>query len=80
MVDDLMIVCKYSKEGCDKIFKVGDLKPHSDTCIYYPLECVNSGCDFIGARHMIKDHAAICEYKTEICMKGCSKVLKQSEV
>ncbi|CDW86256.1 e3 ubiquitin-protein ligase nrdp1-like [Stylonychia lemnae] len=80
MVDDLQIMCKYFKEGCDKLFKVGELKQHSDTCIYYPLICQNSGCDFIGARHLMRDHSQQCEYKTEICQKGCQKVLKQSEI
>jgi hypothetical protein len=28
----------------------------------------------------MKDHAAVCEYKTEVCTKGCQKVLKQSEI
>jgi hypothetical protein len=76
MVEDLTIRCKYHKEGCDQLMKVADLKSHSDTCIFYPLECFNSGCDFVAARHLMKDHTAICEYKTEICQKGCQKVLK----
>lgn len=76
MVDDLMIVCKYMKEGCETIIKVGELRHHADTCIYYPLACPNQGCDYIAARRLMKDHSLICEYKTEICTKGCSKVLK----
>lgn len=67
MVDDLTIMCKYNKEGCDKLFKVGELKQHSDSCIFYPLVCPNSGCDFVAARHLMKDHSAHCEFKTEIC-------------
>ncbi len=27
----------------------------------------------------MQDHTSVCEYKTEICDKGCQKVLKQSE-
>jgi len=80
MVDDLMVMCRYHKEGCDRCFKVGDLKRHQDVCIYYPLSCPNQGCEFVGARHLMKDHAAICEFKTEVCTKGCQKVLKQSEI
>jgi hypothetical protein len=41
---------------------------------------VNSGCDFVAARYLMKDHVGICEFKTEICQKGCQKVLKQSEI
>jgi hypothetical protein len=67
MVDDMTIQCKYHKEGCKQLFKAGDLKPHADTCIYYPVVCVNSGCDFVAARHLMKDHVGVCEYKTEIC-------------
>ena len=80
MVDDLLIMCKYNAQGCDKVFKVGELKHHQEECVFYPLVCQNSGCDFVAARHLMKDHAAVCEYKTEICTKGCQKVLKQSEI
>ena len=71
MVDDLLIMCRYHKEGCDRCFKVGELKHHQDVCVYYPLTCPNQGCEFIGARHLMKDHAAVCEFKTEVCNKGC---------
>jgi hypothetical protein len=80
MVEDLTIRCRYAKEGCEEQFKIGELKHHSAICPYYPIACPNSGCDFIAARRLIKDHTANCEYKTEICKKGCQKVLKLSEV
>ena len=81
MVDDLTIRCKYSTNGCDLIMKVGDLKAHSEQCQFYPVACPNAGCDFVAARHLIKDHTPLlCEFKTEICQKGCQKVLKQSEM
>ena len=62
------------------LFKAGELKPHSASCPFYPVSCPNSGCDFIAARRLMKDHTPICEFKTEICQKGCLKVLKLSEV
>mmetsp|Transcript_1816 Transcript_1816/g.1265 ORF Transcript_1816/g.1265 Transcript_1816/m.1265 type:complete len:84 (-) Transcript_1816:702-953(-) len=71
MVEDLTIRCKYYKEGCPELFKVGSLKEHSSACLFYPIACPNSGCDFVGARKFIKDHTQNCEYKTEICEKGC---------
>eukprot|EP00347_Sterkiella_histriomuscorum_P008107 403346346 len=80
MVEDLTIMCKYNQEGCDKLFKVGELKHHSEICPYHPLSCQNSGCDYVAARHLMKDHHPQCEYKTEICQKGCQKVLKLSEI
>lgn len=71
MVEDLTIECRYRSEGCDQQFKIGELKHHSQMCPFTPIACFNSGCDFIAARHLIKDHVATCEYKTEICQKGC---------
>jgi len=44
------------------------------------VACPNSGCDFVAARKLIKEHIGNCEFKTEICKKGCQKVLKLSEV
>jgi hypothetical protein len=67
MVDDLTIKCKYFANGCDKLFKIAELKHHCDVCSFYPVACPNSGCDFIGARHLMKDHTPYCEFKTEIC-------------
>lgn len=80
MVEDVTVKCKYYANGCDKLFKVGELKSHNSTCLFYPLSCSNNGCDFIAARHLMKDHTPICEFKTEICDKGCQKILKQSEM
>lgn len=60
--------------------KVADLKQHQNTCPYYPVACPNAGCEFIAARRLMKDHNPTCEYKTEICQKGCQKVLKLSEM
>ena len=80
MVDELTIKCKYWKEGCEQLFKAGDLKPHSTVCPFYPVVCPNSGCDYVAARRLMKDHTPTCEFKTEICQKGCLKVLKLSEV
>jgi hypothetical protein len=34
----------------------------------------------VAARHLIGEHTLACEFKTEICQKGCQKVLKQSEM
>ena len=76
MVDEVIIKCKYQQHGCDIQYKVGDLKAHSDACLFYPLCCPNQGCDFIAARHLMHDHTVSCEYKTEVCDKGCQKVLK----
>lgn len=56
MVDDLTIKCKYFKEGCECLFKVGELRNHSICCLFYPVACPNSGCDFVAARRHIKDH------------------------
>ena len=71
MVDDLDIKCKYFKNGCEGLMKVGDLKRHSEECEYYPLVCSNQGCDYIAARRLMRDHSFSCEFKTEICLKGC---------
>lgn len=76
MVEDLTIRCKYAHAGCDQLMKVGELRAHSELCQLYPVACPNSGCDFVGARYLIKDHTPVCEFKTEICQKGCQKVLK----
>lgn len=67
MVEDLNIKCRYAREGCEELFKIGDLKHHAAICPYQPIACPNSGCDFIAARRLIKDHTANCEFKTEIC-------------
>lgn len=71
MVDDLTIKCKYFREGCEQMLKVGELKNHQQQCLFYPVCCPNQGCDFIATRRLIKDHIVNCEYKTEICQKGC---------
>lgn len=71
MVDDLTIKCKYSASGCDKTFKVSELRQHSDSCTFYPVVCPNQGCDFVGPRYLMTDHTPICEFKTEICQRGC---------
>jgi hypothetical protein len=80
MVEDLTVMCKYQQEGCEQVMKIGELKHHSSICPYYPVACPNSGCDFIAARRLMKDHITNCEFKTEICQKGCQKVLKLSEL
>lgn len=71
MVDELTILCKYHKEGCEELLKVADLKQHQNNCPFYPVACSNSGCDFVAARRLMKDHIHVCEYKTELCQKGC---------
>ena len=80
MIDDLTIKCRYHANGCDSFFRVSDLHSHRELCQFFPVACPNHGCDFIGARLLIKDHTPTCEFKTEICEKGCQKVLKQSEL
>ena len=80
MVEEVVIKCKYNLNGCDALLKVGELRSHQDSCEFYPVSCHNQGCDFIAARHLMKDHGPTCEFKTEICSKGCQKVLKLNDI
>ena len=80
MIDEMEMKCKYHRNGCESIFKIGVLKEHQAACDFFPIACGNQGCDVISARKLMLEHAPICQFKSEICQKGCMKVLKKSEM
>jgi hypothetical protein len=80
MIDELQMKCKYSKSGCPEVFKVGVLKDHEAKCDMFPISCPNQGCEEILCRSLMAGHSPTCMFKTEICEKGCMKVLKKNEL
>jgi hypothetical protein len=37
MVEEVLIKCKYWNNGCERVFKVGELRHHRDQCDFCPL-------------------------------------------
>lgn len=82
MMDDLSIRCKYNEDGCEEIL-TGDpaiRNRHDLKCEYAKVKCKNAMCDVITTRGTMKEHSENCEFRTQKCTKGCSKILRVTEV
>ncbi|CAI2373519.1 unnamed protein product [Moneuplotes crassus] len=82
MLDDLQIRCQYHNDGCESIL-TGDpvvRNKHYLECEFAKIQCKNSQCEVITTRGKMAEHSLVCEYRTQKCTKGCSKILRITEV
>jgi len=82
MMDDLVIKCKYYNDGWVQLLS-GDpvlSKKHDLEWEFAKIQCKNSMCEVITTRGTMKEHAEIWDFRTQKCMKGCSRILRITEV
>lgn len=82
MMDDLVVKWKYHEDGCNFILS-GDPtlhKKHDLECEFAQIQCKNFQCPVITSRGTMGEHSEIWEYRTQKCAKGCSQILRVTEV
>ena len=75
MLVDLNVKCQYFEKGCSQIVRIGDVSKHEEDCEYVSVSCRYARCEFETQRSEISDHEAGCEMRTQVCEKGCGKII-----
>lgn len=76
MLDDLIIKCEYFEDGCKEQYS----RKHELEWEFAKIKCKNAKCEVTTTRKKMKEHAETCEFRTQRCTKGCSKILMMSEI
>ncbi|KAF6024650.1 TRAF7 [Bugula neritina] len=66
---DFFIMSCPNNRDCPQFLRK-DLESHLQTCTYFACPNQKNGCDFVGARHSLSEHIALCSYNS---LKGSSE-------
>lgn len=75
MLEDLKVKCQFFEVGCEEIVRIGDVAKHEEDCEFVSVKCRYAQCEFETKRSEINNHESKCEMRTEVCDKGCGKLI-----
>ncbi|KAJ3451875.1 ring finger protein dg17-related [Anaeramoeba flamelloides] len=73
LLNKLQVYCPNKKQGCNEIFKRGEINKHRHNCGYNIVHCPNFPCDNSYFAKDAEKHLSKCVFRTIKCPFGCEK-------